>query len=128
MGIGRVIQKGNQELPQLKGASPLVRGPLTIHGGLLFDFACVGQRHTCNTLTLIVSGNLGQKELTLICSVHKTEGSALTSLSLQLSNKPDRAAHLPVSREQHKCHRSTTGDLFRMENLKEKLKKKDHVA
>lgn len=39
VGIGWVIEKGDQELPQLKGTSPLIRGPLPIHGGLLFDFA-----------------------------------------------------------------------------------------
>ncbi|KAL0600698.1 hypothetical protein AAY473_030577 [Plecturocebus cupreus] len=32
VGIGWVIKKGDQELPQLKGTSPLVRGPLSIHG------------------------------------------------------------------------------------------------
>lgn len=40
MGIGWVIKKGDQELPQLKRASPLVRGPLSIQGGLLLDLAC----------------------------------------------------------------------------------------
>lgn len=42
VGIGWIIEKGNQELPQLKGTSPLVGGPLPVHGGLLFDFACLG--------------------------------------------------------------------------------------
>ena len=64
MGISWVIKKGNQELPQLKGASPLVRGPLTIHGGLLFDFACLGQRDIGNTLVLGFLGDSGKTELT----------------------------------------------------------------
>jgi hypothetical protein len=48
MGVGWVIKKGDKELPELKGASPLIGGPLPIHGGLLLDLACLGQRHIYN--------------------------------------------------------------------------------
>lgn len=62
VGIGWVIKKGNQELPQLKRTSPLIRGALTIHGGFLFDFACLGQRYIYNALVLSSSGDLGRKD------------------------------------------------------------------
>ena len=61
VGIGWVVKKGNQELPQLKGTSPLVRGPLPIHGGLLLDFACLGQRHIRGTSVSSFSADLGKR-------------------------------------------------------------------
>ena len=39
VGIGWVIQEGDKELPQLQRASSLIMRPLSIHGGLLLDFA-----------------------------------------------------------------------------------------
>ena len=52
-----------------------------------------------------------------------TDEDALTWQEFQLCTKPDGATYLPVSREQHKCHQSTTGDPSHMKNLKENLER-----
>lgn len=41
VGIGRVIQEGDQELPELQGPTSLVGRALTVQGGLLLHFTCM---------------------------------------------------------------------------------------
>lgn len=43
VSVSRVIQQRDQELPELQGAAALVRWPVPIHRGLLFEFTCEGR-------------------------------------------------------------------------------------
>lgn len=43
VAVSWVVQQRDQELPELQGAAALVRWPLTIHRGLLFEFTWEGR-------------------------------------------------------------------------------------
>lgn len=55
VGVGRVIQEGDQELPELQGAAPLVGRALTVQGGLLLHFTCLHKDTWLNSLALPLS-------------------------------------------------------------------------
>lgn len=55
VGVGGVIQEGDQELPELQGPAPLVGRALTVQGGLLLHFTCPHQDTWLNTLALPLS-------------------------------------------------------------------------